>query len=670
VNRAFLSCTLIGIIVTIFAHISELSRLALLTRNLPVPSDQTIKIEAQTQAINAEDAYLFYLDEEARISIEEWLRNPELSDKWRKSQLLRRVHKPHHVVWLKFSVQNISARNRDWFIYFDSERFDHAEAFVVQDQQIKVRQAMREDGMHNTGHPHTLGAALPLQVAQGEKADIYFKIQSRQVLNFSPYLFNNYALQHHQTSRTLFLGSYLGIMIALLIYAIFVGITNRESSYLYFVGLVLGLLLMTGDRQGILYYFEVHIEMLSQAVVWVVIQMVPPAFVLLATANFSENSLGYSGFKKFTTVMLLFAGALVVTSMLFPALNYNRTIAIFSMTTLFASWMISFNMIKEENKAAPYLLAGWTVLTAAYFMRFLVETFTLNFGIPMYKMVLITTSTAVALLAIALGERLKLKDVKKVVEDVKQTDQIDLKSLLRILYHDLSNPLHSIQSAIQLKEKLPVLSVEKSERIWNMIKNGANTIYEIIENVRMTEALREGKFWIEIEPVNILSLFDDVAKLYEDKLNEKNLVIKKSYINNTPENMAVLANVANLKIQILGNLVSNAIKFSYPGSEIILQATELEEWIEIAVVDQGTGMPEHIQSNLFVQGARTSRKGTKNEAGTGFGMSLAKEFVLAFGGSIAVVSKEAACDGDSHGTTIALRLKKIRPLSEEDRKVS
>jgi signal transduction histidine kinase len=89
---------------------------------------------------------------------------------------------------------------------------------------------------------------------------------------------------------------------------------------------------------------------------------------------------------------------------------------------------------------------------------------------------------------------------------------------------------------------------------------------------------------------------------------------------------------------IIQNLISNAIKYSYENSVIILSMIANEEFIAVSVADSGVGIPEKILPRLFKPDSIHTTRGTNNEIGTGFGLLLCKEMVERNGGSIWVES--------------------------------
>jgi signal transduction histidine kinase len=90
---------------------------------------------------------------------------------------------------------------------------------------------------------------------------------------------------------------------------------------------------------------------------------------------------------------------------------------------------------------------------------------------------------------------------------------------------------------------------------------------------------------------------------------------------------------------ILRNLISNAIKYSFIGGEVTINATELKQFVEISVEDTGIGITQKDRKELFRRNEIHTTRGTNNESGTGLGLILCKEFVEKHGGTIRIESE-------------------------------
>ena len=114
---------------------------------------------------------------------------------------------------------------------------------------------------------------------------------------------------------------------------------------------------------------------------------------------------------------------------------------------------------------------------------------------------------------------------------------------------------------------------------------------------------------------------------------------KLNVILQIEENKSVFVD-KDIAINILRNLVYNAIKFTDEGGEIIIKSDDHNEFIEIAVIDNGIGISEEDQKKLFKLETDYKKAGDSYEKGTGLGLVLCKEFVEKSGGKIWFSSTE------------------------------
>jgi signal transduction histidine kinase len=120
----------------------------------------------------------------------------------------------------------------------------------------------------------------------------------------------------------------------------------------------------------------------------------------------------------------------------------------------------------------------------------------------------------------------------------------------------------------------------------------------------------------------------------------------------------VLAEATSLNHNVLNNLISNAIKFSRPGSTIDISSSVSGDNILLIVQDHGIGMPKDLIANVFRTDKPTSRTGTSGEKGTGFGMPVVNSYMQRFGGSISIESVTETESPATQGTRVTLSFKK------------
>jgi signal transduction histidine kinase len=234
-------------------------------------------------------------------------------------------------------------------------------------------------------------------------------------------------------------------------------------------------------------------------------------------------------------------------------------------------------------------------------------------------------------------------------------------TLLRVLCHDLSNPLVLITGLLELfaNNRIPE---EKKQAKYKTLSRAAQLMADILSNVREMEAVDSGKRTIAITPVNLDRMFDDLNLIFRDRLTEKQIHLEID--NQLPDGIGVLADPISLSNHVFNNLVSNALKFSFPGSTVRIMACEEGDQIHVSIIDTGVGMSEDIAQAIFDPTRQTTRPGTAGEKGTGFGMPIVKSFVEKYGGRIQVESTSAEINPSAHGTTFHLYLNKADLLPQ------
>jgi two-component system sensor histidine kinase/response regulator len=225
----------------------------------------------------------------------------------------------------------------------------------------------------------------------------------------------------------------------------------------------------------------------------------------------------------------------------------------------------------------------------------------------------------------------------------------EMKEMLQMVCHDVANHFGVLNLTLELARirKDPNLDW-LLPRVTPAVKNGIG-LTNLIRDMRMSED--KG---VTLLPVPLRTAVDETLMLFEQRINDKGLTVTCD----VPE-VTVTAERSALINSVIGNLVSNAIKFSQPKGTIAITAQVDGTEARLTVRDHGIGMPARARETLFDFTKSHSRKGTAGEKGTGFGMPLMRKFVLLFGGSVEVISRDIAEHPADHGTEFHIRLKLV-----------
>jgi len=249
-------------------------------------------------------------------------------------------------------------------------------------------------------------------------------------------------------------------------------------------------------------------------------------------------------------------------------------------------------------------------------------------------------------LVLRVKTQLKIKESADIIAEKNR----ELRQLVQILCHDLANPVGAIVGLLQYCKDRPEELLSSTDIMLEASENALR----LIDLVRTRQSIEDSNYHLSLSPTPLLtackSLHSTVGSRFKDKEISLHLDI--------PADLAVLVEPVSFINSVLGNLLTNAAKFSPRGSEVMLKAwAEDPDHIYIAVQDQGIGMKPETLARLFDPGRYTSHPGTEGETGTGYGMPLVKTFVEAFGGQLDIESKDKAAHPHHHGTTVTIRLK-------------
>lgn len=267
------------------------------------------------------------------------------------------------------------------------------------------------------------------------------------------------------------------------------------------------------------------------------------------------------------------------------------------------------------------------------FKRFLVngkEMFTKMFCQPVYG--LNGKVTEVVVIMIDITKEINAKH--KIEEDLKIQEEF-----LANIAHELKTPLNVIFSTAQLFElflKNGSIEENKTKIINNIsvIRQNCYRLTKLISNIVDLSKIKSGLFEMNESNENIVSITEDIVQSVSQFVDSKGLRI--TFDTNTEEK--IIACDPDKIERIILNLISNAIKFSNIGDEIIVSVTDEEDNVEIAVIDKGIGIDKKHLSTIFERFNQVDRSFTRNAEGTGIGLNLVKSIVELHGGKILVES--------------------------------
>ncbi len=205
--------------------------------------------------------------------------------------------------------------------------------------------------------------------------------------------------------------------------------------------------------------------------------------------------------------------------------------------------------------------------------------------------------------------------------------------ILRAISHDLRSPLSAILGQAQLLTRLlEKADLERERASADAIATSARRMNAMIQDLVDAARLESGQLRLNLQAVGLSSLVSDLLRRLEPAMETGR--IRAEIAEDLPP---VHADPDRLE-RILTNLLSNALKYSPPGTEVTVTAQQRNGEIVTSVLDQGPGIPREDLPRLFQRYGRTTAAETRRE-GLGLGLYITRKLVEAHGGRIWVESR-------------------------------
>lgn len=227
----------------------------------------------------------------------------------------------------------------------------------------------------------------------------------------------------------------------------------------------------------------------------------------------------------------------------------------------------------------------------------------------------------------------------------------DKDELLGILAHDLKNYLGGIHmSAELLGGQIKRFDDERITQLSDNMLRSSGLALAFVKEFLANAATDHG-FTFRPATINLTEIATAAIQQHAETARQKNISIQTDF---PAEPVVALADFSAFD-QVLGNLISNALKFSPPESRIIISTQLAGNHAECVIRDDGPGFTDADKSQMFRRYGRLSARPTGGEPSTGLGLSIVRKLVLGMGG-------ELSCDSlPGQGAAFTIRLP--RPVS-------
>lgn len=218
-------------------------------------------------------------------------------------------------------------------------------------------------------------------------------------------------------------------------------------------------------------------------------------------------------------------------------------------------------------------------------------------------------------------------------------------NLLRTISHDLRTPLTSIcGNAGTLLSGADHLPDDTKHRMYGDIYDDAEWLVNVVENLLSITRLEEGQIELHMSAEVMEDVVDEALRHVDRQSKEHHLAFER------PGEILLARMDSRLIIQVLINLVNNAVKYTPNGSHITISIHKKGAWIETSVADDGSGIPDTLKPHVFDRFASGTKRLADSRRSMGLGLALCRSIIQAHGGVIRVE------DNHPHGAIFTFTL--------------
>jgi signal transduction histidine kinase len=244
----------------------------------------------------------------------------------------------------------------------------------------------------------------------------------------------------------------------------------------------------------------------------------------------------------------------------------------------------------------------------------------------------------------ALRARRRQYEVRDLLQQLEEAER-RREEFLAMLAHELRNPLAPIRTGLQVLRLTD--SQDTTARTHAIIERQVGNLSRLVDDLLDVSRITRGKILLRKERICLPETLRQAADGHAALAAEKGL---KVVVNAAAEALFVEADPTRLE-QMIGNVLTNAIKFTPTRGTIELSARREADSVAIRIRDSGIGIPRHMLARIFELFAQTDRPLDRAQGGLGIGLTVVKSLVELHGGSV-----EARSEGEGKGAEIVIRL--------------
>lgn len=475
----------------------------------------------------------------------------------------------------------------------------------------------------------------------------YLHVKTKDSLQVPIHLWHVDHFPKHNAYISGLQGIYFGIMIVMILYNLFIYLSVRERSYLYYISYISTFTLFQASIQGFAFEY-----LWPNQTNWANISIPFLGVLSLFFASLFARSILQTHLliPKLDKGLVMIATALFCTLPLVLFARYGiGIIAALICTFIFFNFVLMTACMAafKGNRTAKVFVVAWAIFLISGVISMLGAVNILPIEYASQVALQIGSAIEVILLSMALADRINLIEKEKVEIEAKSREillqaNIQLENSNRLkdefiatISHEIRTPMNGVLGSAQLL--LDTQPDENQTLYIDTINRSGQTLLEILNNILDYSKIEADK--LELEPVEfeLEQMVNECADFFSVLASQNNIKLFVRMHANAPKR--IISDPVRFK-QILLNLISNAFKFTSRGQVVVsVQLAEnSSDLLYIEVEDSGCGLTYEQQNMLFQPFVQVDASSSREKGGTGLGLAISKRLTRLMQGDIGVHS--------------------------------
>lgn len=243
------------------------------------------------------------------------------------------------------------------------------------------------------------------------------------------------------------------------------------------------------------------------------------------------------------------------------------------------------------------------------------------------------------------GQHIGFAKVTRDLSDKRRISSLEdegrrIATFLAMLGHELRNPLAPIANALAIMDSSKA-KAEHLELARGVISRQVAQMTRLVDDLLDVGRITSGKITLELHPVDLAGVLADAVEAFEPLAHAKGHQIRVHGLDSDAWANADRARI----IQVVGNLLANAVKFTPDGGVITVTLRRIRDRVEISIRDSGVGIAEHLLTDIFRPFVQGDQDVARSQGGMGLGLSVVQQIMQLHGGDVAAFSTSLNSQG-------------------------